>query len=267
LALVLVALAAEPALAHVGPSPQTNNRYLTLVPEPGAVRLVYTLIFGDSPGAAARRRMDRDGDGRLSADEQRAFADAIADVIAAGLEIELDGERVDLAWSRVDLGISTTEVEAGAFSVDLSAVLCAESAGEHVLRLIDGFRVPPVGEGALSVEPSREVEILRSAMGAREGRRLAFKWMGRGPIADDGYALVFRAQDGAKPPRECEESPPAELEAPEESREVAPARLVEDAEELAPEGGGGPGRGALAGAALAVALAVLFAVGLFRRRR
>jgi hypothetical protein len=174
---------------------------------------------------------------------------------------------VDLAWSRVDLGISTTEVEAGAFSVDLSAVLCAESAGEHVLRLIDGFRVPPVGEGALSVEPSREVEILRSAMGAREGRRLAFKWMGRGPIADDGYALVFRAQDGAKPPRECEESPPAELEAPEESREVAPARLVEDAEELAPEGGGGPGRGALAGAALAVALAVLFAVGLFRRRR
>jgi hypothetical protein len=263
----LCALAGGLALAHVGPSPQTNNRYLTLVPEPGAVRLVYTLIFGDSPGASARKRMDRDSDGRLSADEQQAFADSIAEVIATGLDIELDGERVELAWSRVDLGLATTEVEAGAFSVDLSAVLCAEGAGEHTLALTDGFRVPPVGEGALTVEPSRQVEIIRSAMGQRPGRRLAFKWMGRGPIAEEGYTLVFRAPEQAERPRECEEAEDLEAEAPEEAQERGAPQVLEDEGAGSRAGGGGPRGGALAGAALAVMLAVFFAVGALRRRR
>lgn len=245
LALASLALAPAGAVAHVGPSPQTNNRYLTVVAEPGAVRLVYTLIFGDSPGAAARKRMDRDGDGLLSGEEQQAFADSIADVIASGLVIELDGEARDVEWDRVDIGIGSAEVDAGPFSIDLIATFCFEAGGEHAFRVVDGFRVPPVGEGALTIEPSRGVEVLRSAMGDDEGTRRAFKWMGRGEMAEAGHTLVFSSPPASAPPRGC---------GPEER-----------AEELSEEGG--PGRGALAGAAVAVMLAVFFAVGVARRKR
>lgn len=275
-AAAFVTLAGSPALAHVGPSPQANNRYLTLVPEPGAVRLVYTLIFGDSPGAAARTRMDRDGDGVLSPQEQRAFADSIAEVVAAGLEIELDGEPVDLAWNRVDVAIGTTAANAGAFSIDLSALLCFEPKHAYSVRLTDSFRVSPVGEGALSIE-ARDVKLVRSAMGDGHGMRRAFKWMGPGRIASEGYVLEVRVPEGAQTSADCLE-PEFEPDGvgdgvAAKDRDAAgdgAGRGGEiDARATEPAGGDrdGPGRYALAAAALVVVFAVLFALGAFRRRR
>lgn len=202
LAIALALASSPPAAAHVGPSPETNNRYLTLVLEPGAVRVVYALFFGDVPGQAARKRMDQANDGVLSEREQDAFAAEIADSVADGLRVELDGEPRAIEWDRVEVGIGAPDVDAGSFSIDMVATLCYEPAGEHALELEEAFRVPPVGEGALALEPGG-VEVLRSAMGEGEGVRKSYKWMGLGPVAEEGYRLALRVPQGAEIAEVC----------------------------------------------------------------
>ena len=268
LVAALVVLALAPAMAHVGPSPNANNRYLTVVAEPGAIRVVYTLFFGERPGAAARARMDREGDGVLSSEERRVFGEEIGAQLAAGLEIELDGEPVDIEWRRVDVGLDRAAVEGGAFSIDLEVLLCFEPRGEHTLRVVDGFRMPPVGEGALTLEASRRIEVLVSAMGDGEGRRRAFKWMGRGPIADEGYALEIRVPEGADVPRECA---PEERGASERADEgaaaaSAPAEARGSDEPSAPEAAEDSSRGGWAAFWLALlVLGSLFVARALRR--
>lgn len=196
-------LGVSPAIAHVAPSFDTNNRYLKLTPFGDRVRLVYTVYMGERPGAAVRRRMDRNKDGILVDAETTDFQSEIATGARLGLAITLgDGGSSDnggdspyeLTWSETHVGLGTPTASAGAFSIDLIAWLCLpKDRTQHRLHLADGYNVPEPGELELRVEASPGVTITRSSIGnASAEPKLHFTWNGHPEtLAKPGYFLSF----------------------------------------------------------------------------
>lgn len=200
LVIVLAITAASTAArAHVAPSVDDNNRYLKLTPLGDRVRLAYTILFGEVPGANARKDIDTDRDGTISDAEARAFADTIGKQVAAEVVLEIDGVAQPIAWASVDAGMGTPVVAAGAFSIDLVVYACLPRArGRHRVTVHDRFRVPSPGEVELIVEDSPDVAIERAHVGPIDDPAHDFRFAGPGgPLADDGLELVFVAGERA----------------------------------------------------------------------
>jgi hypothetical protein len=200
LAAVIVIASAAVARAHVVPSLDDNNRYLKLTPLGDRVRLAYTVYLGEVPGAAARRELDRDHDGRISDDEAHAFGDKLAAQVKAGLAVTIDGAAVPVVWNQVDVGLGEPVTAAGSFSVDLIAWLCLPGGGaSHTLVLKDTFAVPRPGETELRVEDTPGVHVDVARLGMIDLVDLDARWQGAGgPLAFDGFKLTFTP--GAKAP-------------------------------------------------------------------
>lgn len=191
-------LAAGPASAHVAPSERENNRYTLVAPLGDRLRLVYTVYMGQVPGRRARKRMDRDRDGRISDTEADEYGRQTAAQAAPRLSLEVDGRQVPIAWQEVDVGLGQPVTEAGAFAVDMVAWVCLERPRErleHRVRFHDRFHLPDPGETELRAEESPGVRITRSQLGdsgTSGAVRLDFRWMGGpGPAETDGYTLEF----------------------------------------------------------------------------
>jgi hypothetical protein len=199
-ALIAVSVLWPPvASPHVAPSELENNRYLKLSPAADGVRLVYTVYMGQQPGAEARRAMDLNGDGLLDQGEADRQGAAVADAVRRALEVTVDGRPYPLDWSEVHVGLGTPEVAAGAFAIDLVTWLCTGPGTEHSVTLHDRFEVPRPGETELRLEPAPGIDIERSTLGT-DGRhsQLHFRWLGGpGPMAELGYHLRYRIEDGA----------------------------------------------------------------------
>lgn len=192
-AVVVATLWSAGARAHVGPSVRENNRYLKLTLLGNRARLLYTYYVGEVPGARLRPRLDKNGDGVLSDAEARAFGDEVAATVASNLELTVDGAPVAITWERVDVGLGTPATNAGAFSVDLVAWICADGAAEHTLVLHDHWKPPEAGETEVRVEESPGVRVARSTFGADGPHsQLRFKWIGgAGPIDRDGLHVAY----------------------------------------------------------------------------
>lgn len=204
-ALVAVFAAGQPrALAHIGPSPQANNRYVKLTLLGDRVRLLYTVYLGDAPGQQTRRRIDLDRNGTIDADEQAAFGRELAATVARHLDARVDGQRTAVEFADVNVGIGTPSAAAGAFSVDLVAWLCLPPGRTHELVLWDHWRPPSPGESELRVEPSPGIDVTYSAFGAGERiSQLQFRWLETRdprPLDTLGFHLAFAVGDGAPRP-------------------------------------------------------------------
>ena len=199
LAAVIVIAWAATARAHVAPSMDDNNRYLKLTPLGDRVRLAYTVYLGEVPGAAARRDLDRDHDGKISDDEAHAFGDTIAAQVKAGLTVTIDGAAVPVVWNQVDVGLGEPVTAAGSFSIDLIAWLCLPGGGaSHTLVLRDKVALPRPGETELRVEDTPGVHVDRARLGAIDLVDLDARWQGAtSPLATDGFTLAFTASDRA----------------------------------------------------------------------
>lgn len=195
----VVAGLASAVPAHVSPSVDDNNRYMKLTPMSDRVRLAYTVLFGDVPGAQQRRAIDANRDGTITDDESHAFGDKLAAEVLAGLEAAVDGTTQKLVWSQVVVGMNTPSVTAGTFSIDLVAYLCLPSArGRHQVRLFDRFRISRPGETELKVEDSPGVTIEHARIGQASDPTFTYRFVGAGgPLADDGVDLAFVASDKA----------------------------------------------------------------------
>ena len=184
-AIVLAACAlAAPAAAHVAPSPDVNNRYLKATLLPDRLRVTYTLLIGDRPGAGERRRMDRDGDGRLSAAERAAFGARMTEELGAHLSILLDGKPVG-DWRLVDVGLGQAVVGTLPVAVDLEldAPYANPAADEHTLFLDDVVKLPLPGEVELRIDESPGVRVLESHLASeRSGIELRFVFEGNSPL-------------------------------------------------------------------------------------
>lgn len=240
-----VAAASSMTRAHVAPSVDDNNRYLKLTPLGDRVRLAYVVFYGEVPGARLRPSLDTDGDGSISERESQAFGAKLGAEVAAALEVSIDGVQQRLAWTAISVGMSSTRVAAGSFSVDLVASLCLPAVrGRHKLRLLDRFRVPRPGETEVRIEDSPGVQIERAKLGASSSESGGFRFVGPGgPLSTDGLELAFTA--GPKAP------------------------VLADGACLAGGAGRGAGRGlgTIAGLVIVLGAAAAGAALLVRRRR
>ena len=185
------------ARAHVQPSVDDNNRYVKLTPLGDRVRIAYTILYGEIPGARERQRIDTNRDGTISDAEARAFADVLAAEVAGALDLDVDGAPRPITWDETTLSVGTPAVAAGTFAVDLVAYPCLASArGRHRVVLHDRFRVPNPGEVEVMVESAPGVTIERSHVGAQHGEDILLVGPG-GPLADDGFEIVFVAGERA----------------------------------------------------------------------
>jgi hypothetical protein len=190
---------ATAARAHVQPAVDDNNRYLKVTPLGDRVRIAYTVLFGEVPGARERRRIDTDRDGTISEAEARAFADRLGADIADALQLDIDGSATRVRWDEVTLTTGTPTVNAGTFAVDLVTYACLASArGRHRVVLRDRFRIPNPGELEVIVEDSPGVTIERAHVGELDDPHNDILIVGPpAPLADDGLELVFVAGERA----------------------------------------------------------------------
>lgn len=197
--MLAITVGATRAAAHVAPSVDDNNRYLKLTPAADRVRISYTVLFGEVPGAQIRRTIDANHDGTISDDEASAFGTKIAGEVAPSLELTVDGTLQAVTWATVAVGMGSPQVAAGAFSVDLVAWACLPVArGKHRLVLRDRFRIPRPGETEAKVEDSPGVTIHHARVGTADDPTHDYRFAGPGgPLADDGLDLEFTASDKA----------------------------------------------------------------------
>jgi hypothetical protein len=165
LAVGLAASAVRPVAAHVGASPNANNRYLKLTPLGDRIRLAYTIYFGEVPGAALRRQLDADRSGVIEAGEADRFGRQIAAEVRQTMTLSLDGAPVAFEWTELDVGLGTPEATAGSFALDLVTTVCLPSRGLHELVVQDDYPLSLPGETELKVETGLGVRIERIAVG------------------------------------------------------------------------------------------------------
>lgn len=194
--LLAVLVGLGPAAAHVAPSPDQNNRYYKLTPLGDRVRIAYTVYMGEAPGRSARRGIDENGDGILSAAEIERYGDELAAAVHGAVEVTLDGAPADLRWTDTHVGMGTPTVDAGAFSVDVIGWACMPPPTgrvEHDLVFRDQLTLPRPGESGLRIEASPGVSIERASFDpARdEVRDQAFWRGGPGPAGSPGFHLSF----------------------------------------------------------------------------
>ena len=190
------------AAAHVAPSVDDNNRYVTITPEGDRVRFSYVVFFGDVPGAIERRMIDANRDGQISNAEGHAYAVAFGDQLAASLEVQVDGTMAPFIWSSIEVGMGSPDVAAGTFSIDLVSYAClASPRGSHHLAFHDRFRVPHPGETEIKVDDAPGITIERARIGDADDPSHDYRFAGPGgpgaPIADRGLELAFTAGPNA----------------------------------------------------------------------
>jgi hypothetical protein len=200
-ALVLAAaIAAVPMRSdgHVAPAIGDNNRYLKLSVLGDRVRLAYTVFYGELPGGALRRTLDRNHDGALDDTETQGFGDQIARDVAGSIVLSLDGVPQPIAWSQVVVGLGTPRVAAGAFSIDLVAWRCtAPRRGPHTAVLRDHYPIDRPGETEVKVEDNPGVSIDASSIGGAEDEVHDYKLVGPSGALDT-WGLEVKYTVGAK---------------------------------------------------------------------
>jgi hypothetical protein len=206
LTAVIAVVAVTFLSGHVAPSVDDNNRYVKVTPMAAGARLAYTVFFGEVPGAAERRLLDTNRDGRIDPAEAKAFGDKLAAEIAANLDVDAGGQATRVRWTIVDVGLGNDAVAAGAFSVDMIAYVCAPGTGTHRVHLRDSFRIPRPGETEVKVDDSPGVTVTRASIGAADDPRHDYRFVGAGgPLTDDGLTVEWTATSQAPllPPGTC----------------------------------------------------------------
>jgi hypothetical protein len=204
LALAVVALAVArpaPVAAHAPPSEATVDRYLKVTPMGDRIRLAYTIVFGQEPGRRVRPRLDRDRDRTVTDAEARPLGEDLARQVATALSLAVDDRTTPVTWARVEVGLGTPAVDAGALSVDLIAYLCV-GPGRHRLRLRDDLSLPDLGSTELTLESAAGVEVVARSLGGAPLTEDVTTWTGRGGPLATGLDLTYQAgSDAARPPR------------------------------------------------------------------
>lgn len=196
LAAALVSCAT--ADAHVQASVDENNRYVKLTPMGDRVRLAYTIFLGERPGAALRRRLDGNRDGQLSDAEAAAYGREIAARVHPAVSVTLDDHPAKIAWTTLDVGLGTSSVAGGSFSVDLVGWVCA--AGDaHRLVLRDTVEIEKPGETEVRLEDGPGVHFGAHTIGGEAFKDgLDTKWTGAGGPLGLGLDVAWTV-DGAAP--------------------------------------------------------------------
>lgn len=194
---LVVALTA-PVWAHVQPAVDENNRYIKVTPLGDRVRLSYTVFLGERPGAALRRRLDRDRDQELSDAETAPYGEELAGHVRTAVTVTIDGRPTPIAWTTVDVGLGTPAVSGGALSVDLVGWICTGGGAAPRLTLHDTLVLDRPGDSELRLEDGPGVHFGERRLGGRPLDKLDATWTGSGGPLTEGLEVTWRV-DGAAP--------------------------------------------------------------------
>jgi hypothetical protein len=189
------------AWAHPEFNAVTNNRYLKVDLVAGdELRLAYTVMYGQGPAYAERKRADANGDGKLDDAEARVLGEGLRSAVATGLKIELDGKPVTPSFDAPVVGLAGPEVGPSAFSVDLIAHVGAPGGPPHTVVLDDNTVLAELGETEIRVEESPATRLLESHRGRGAGPREA-RILFRGPkfSALEDRSITIRFEAGPQP--------------------------------------------------------------------
>jgi nickel/cobalt exporter len=168
-ALAAVALTPSPASAH----PLGNfsvNRYSGVVVTPDAVRIDHVLDLAEIPTAQARRAIDRDGDGTMSAAELTPWAASRCAEAAEGMDVHVGGQATPVTVRSARAvtadgvaGLPTLRVEcavvgAGPISAPTRVTFVDRAADDHV-----GWREVTARGDAMTLVSSDVPQTSRSA--------------------------------------------------------------------------------------------------------
>lgn len=190
--------------AHPETSPQTVNRYLSLIvsnDEAGDSRagVAYTLMYGELPGATLRKQMDANADGRVSADELDAERRRVERRAAELFTFTVDDRPVATnVEGTVQLGPDDT-VTAAPVVVELYAPHPL-AAGTRRLRIEPGVEPPRLGETEVTLDLGQRWELVSGARGAggdEKMTRAKFEGPRTSSIEDRSMTFVIRSKPGA----------------------------------------------------------------------
>jgi hypothetical protein len=199
LAAALITLLPRAAAAHPEVSPQLVNRYLSLIAVGDRLEFFVTFLYGALPGAEARKRLDGDGDGKISEAERQAGqaewqrrAPALATLTVDGLPVPLDGATADLQLGP-DTGVGPAPLVVEVYGSRPLA------DGERRLGLAAGWDPPRLGETELALDLSAGWDLVASRQGSGAEEHLTRYKLD--PAAKDrSVTFVIRPQ-GAPPHR------------------------------------------------------------------
>ena len=164
-----------PAEAHLGHVVRRAERYIKLEASSGTLRLVVSLSLGAQETPNVLGAADLNGDGLLSQVECDAYLEQWLDGLREELQVQLDGQTVQLTWGDAYLdpigGIRAvpSAVEAvGSLSV---------TPGEHTVRVFDGMRVEAFDRSDVAFRYRDGAALLTSGVGTdpiERRRDLAF---------------------------------------------------------------------------------------------
>jgi hypothetical protein len=155
----------------------TINRYAKLIlggplqsGGSSSARIFYTVMVGDAPANALRRRADRDGNGQLDPTEQQQLAAELQTAVKSALSLTLDGQPLVPTWEPPLLALGEPRTGPLAFSCELTArfTLPLADGRPHELHYNDPLDLSPVGEVELRLEEG-------------PGTRIAAAWQGATP--------------------------------------------------------------------------------------
>lgn len=200
LALALSLAVPLVARAHLTQSAQTTTRFVEVCAHAGRLELVYGIAVGERPANDARRRMDLDHDGLVSADEQAEWRERLGARLGEELVARLDGVPVALRFQGKML-MSDNRLGDIAFFVEYTASVPL-AAGEHGLELDDRLELASSGEHELGFKDGPGGRFLSSARGGAAPvpeRQARFD----GPRKSDmeERRVTFRFVVDAAPPR------------------------------------------------------------------
>lgn len=162
-AAALVALFATGAGAHPNHT-AVGDRYVKLVAEDGRLRLVYSLSYGPVGAADARQGMDANHDGRLTAAESKAAAEALAARLSREVHLAVDGAPVVLRWQEPFVGPPSGPIDTSPLTVELSANVPLEP-GESIVKLVDVPELENIERSDYGFEARPPAELLASGQG------------------------------------------------------------------------------------------------------
>lgn len=191
--------------AHPVTSRTENNRYVKLTLTEGRLRVAYAVLYGELPSFYARRSMDRDGDGRVSADEARAHADEVATQLGPVSVLTVNGTRFPLRLPDRAAAVADPRVGPIPFSLDLWEVVPVAARGRLEVAFEAGGELPRLGETEVKFEEAPGARLvawcrhrLPCSTRAEEPR---FVWMGprASSMEDRTVSAVYEVTAAGRP--------------------------------------------------------------------
>lgn|GEM_PF-2853811 len=171
--------------AHPEFNPTHTNRYLKITVLGDELRLVYSVLYGQGPAAAALRAADLDANGRVDGDEAGKLGAALRNRVLAGLSLSVDGQPAKLELETPTIGFlggtAETEVAPNPFTVDLVARVRLPKQPQHALVVDDRTELADLGENEVHIEDGPNAELIGTARGvlpAQPTRETRFVFVG-----------------------------------------------------------------------------------------